>query len=61
MVQVFVKEGDVDRALKILKRKLSEDGDQKRLKRRKHFMPQSELRRRKAARPARKERKRAGS
>ncbi|RJP65259.1 MAG: 30S ribosomal protein S21 [Candidatus Abyssobacteria bacterium SURF_17] len=57
MVEVFVN-GDVDRALKILKRKLSEDGDQSRLKERKCFTPQGERRRRKAAKAARKRRNR---
>ena len=54
MVQVFVSNGDVDRALRLLKRKLSEDGDQKRLKQRKRFTPQSERKRKKAAKAARK-------
>ncbi|MBI4832945.1 MAG: 30S ribosomal protein S21 [Candidatus Lindowbacteria bacterium] len=57
MVEVFVN-GDVDRALRVLKRKLSEDGDQARLKERKCFMPQSERKRRKAAKAARKRRNR---
>ncbi|RJP22542.1 MAG: 30S ribosomal protein S21 [Candidatus Abyssobacteria bacterium SURF_5] len=57
MVEVFV-EGDVDKALRQLKRKLSEDGDQRRLKDRKHFMPQKERRRKKAIKASRKRRSR---
>lgn len=57
MVEVVVN-GDVDRALRRLKRKLSEDGDQRRLRERKHFMPQKERRRKKAAKAARKRRSR---
>lgn len=56
MVEVFVKGEDVDKALRILKRKLSEDGDQKRLKQRKHFTPQNERKRKKAVKAARKRR-----
>jgi ribosomal protein S21 len=55
MVQVTV-EGDVEKALRKLKRKLSEDGDQRRLKDRKHFTPQKERRRKKAVKAARKRR-----
>jgi len=56
MVEVFVK-GDVDRALRILKRKLSEDGDQRRRKERKCFTPQNERRRKKAVKAGRKRRR----
>ena len=56
MVEVFVK-GDVDRALRMLKKKLSEDGDQRRLKERKCFTPQNERRRRKAVKAAKKRRR----
>ena len=55
MVEVPV-DGDVDRALQKLKRKLSEDGDQRRLKDRKHFMPQKERRRKKAIKARRRRR-----
>jgi len=55
MVKVFV-EGDVDKALRMLKRKLSEDGDQRRLKERKCFVPQKERRRKKAVKAAGKRR-----
>ncbi len=61
MVHVFVKSGDVDGALRVLKKKLSEDGDQKRLKQRKRFMPQNEQRRRKAAKTLRRQRTQYGS
>jgi ribosomal protein S21 len=54
MVQVFVKSGDVEKALRLLKRKLSEDGDQKRLKQRRRFMPADKRKRRKMAKTARK-------
>jgi ribosomal protein S21 len=46
MVQVVVN-GDVSKALRILKRKLSEDGDQKRRRERKSFTPQNKRKRNK--------------
>jgi ribosomal protein S21 len=57
MVKVVVN-GDVDKALRRLKRKLSEDGDQKRLRDRKRFTPQKERKRKKAAKAARKRQRR---
>jgi len=54
MIQVFVSDGNVDKALRVLKRKLSEDGDQRRLKQRRRFTPPSERRRKKAAKASRK-------
>ena len=56
MVKVVV-EGDVGKALRILKKKLSEDGDQRRLKERRCFTPQNERRRRKAVKAGRKRRR----
>lgn len=44
---VFVN-NDVEKALRILKKRLSEDGDHRRLKERKHFTPRSKRRRKKA-------------
>lgn len=51
--QVVVN-NDVDKALRILKRKLSEDGDHRRLRERKHFTPRSQRKRKKAVRAERK-------
>ncbi len=53
MVEVSV-DGNVDKALRILKRKLSEDGDHKRLRQRKHFKPRNERKRFKASEARRK-------
>ena len=47
--RVFVSD-DVEKALRVLKKKLSEDGDHRRLKERKHFTPRSKRRRKKAIR-----------
>jgi ribosomal protein S21 len=48
---------DVEKALRILKKKLSEDGDHRRLKERKHFMPRGERKRRKSVRAKRNRRR----
>lgn len=53
MVEVFVND-DIDKALRRLKRKLSDDGDQRRLRERKRFTPVKERKRKKTARAARK-------
>ena len=50
--RVFVN-NDVEKALRVLKKKLSEDGDHRRLKERKHFTPRSKRRRKKSARSQR--------
>ncbi len=53
---VFVN-NDVEKALRILKKRLSEDGDHRRLKERKHFTPRSKRKRRKALKSQRGRRK----
>ncbi len=56
MVRVFV-ENDIDRALKKLRKKIAEDGDQKRLRDRRRFAPRNARRRSKAKKAAKKRRK----
>jgi ribosomal protein S21 len=50
-------EDDVEKALRILKKRLAEDGDHRRLKERKRFTPRSQRRRKKAFRSQRNRRK----
>jgi ribosomal protein S21 len=53
--EVFVN-NDVEKALRVLKKKLAEDGDHRRLKERKHFTPRNQRKRKKAVRARRKRR-----
>ena len=57
-VEVSVGEKGVERAVKVLKRKMASEGILRELKRRRHYMKPSVRRRKKAAEAARRRRKR---
>ena len=56
-MQVYVQGNDVEKALKLLKRKLQTDGFFKEIKKRKHYEKPSVKRKRKQAEAAKKRRK----
>ena len=57
-IEVVVQEGNVNRALSMLKRKMAAEGVLRELKRRRHYMKPSVKRRKKASEAARRRRKR---
>lgn len=44
-MKIYVKNNDISRALRVLKKKLHEEGDTKELRERKHFVPEGERKR----------------
>lgn len=44
-MKIYVKNNDISRALRVLKKKLQEEGDSKQLRESAHFVPETERRR----------------